>query len=150
MIVDPQSYVLCPMWIIMFIKMEMVYQAFTALWPCIGGLFKGLFRMAVPLIKRGFVIAKAHLKTVAEGIVGEVVSSIVSVALWLEMSKQMKNAASADIKKRLQSQNITQDGDGKGSASPEPQQLAQDIAYIFTTLQKFSTDLIFGVPQYWW
>nr|DAC81254.1 TPA_asm: cupiennin [Astyanax tetra cavefish adintovirus] len=43
-----------------------------------GGIFKALFRMAVPLIKRGITIVKPHLKTAAKGIVTDVVSNIVS------------------------------------------------------------------------
>lgn len=32
----------------------------------LGGLFRGLFRMAVPLLKTGFNIAKPHLKMAAK------------------------------------------------------------------------------------
>lgn len=42
----------------------------------LGGIFRTLFRMAVPLLKRGFNIAKPHLKTAATGIMGDVVSNI--------------------------------------------------------------------------
>ena len=31
----------------------------------LGGLFRGLFRMAIPFLKKGFSIAKPHLKTAA-------------------------------------------------------------------------------------
>ena len=31
-----------------------------------GGIFRNLFRMAIPLFKRGFSIAKPHLKTAAK------------------------------------------------------------------------------------
>ncbi len=43
----------------------------------LGGIFRNLFRMAVPLLKRGFNLAKPHLKTAATNIVGDVVSNIV-------------------------------------------------------------------------
>ena len=42
----------------------------------LGGIFRNLFRMAVPLLKRGFSLAKPHLKTAATNIVGDVVSNI--------------------------------------------------------------------------
>lgn len=42
----------------------------------LGGIFRNLFRMAVPLLKRGFSIAKPHLKTAATNIFGDVVSNI--------------------------------------------------------------------------
>lgn len=41
----------------------------------LGGLFRGLFRMAVPLLKKGFNIAKPHLKAAAKNIVSDVVSN---------------------------------------------------------------------------
>lgn len=44
----------------------------------LGGLFRGLFRMAIPLLKRGFSIAKPHLKSAARNIVGDVVNSVMS------------------------------------------------------------------------
>ena len=44
----------------------------------LGGLFKGLFRMAVPFLKRGFAIAKPHLKTAAKGFVSDVFNNIMS------------------------------------------------------------------------
>lgn len=42
----------------------------------LGGIFRSLFRMAVPLFKRGFSIAKPHLKTAVANIAGDVVSNI--------------------------------------------------------------------------
>ncbi len=42
----------------------------------LGGLFRGLFRMAVPLLKRGFSFAKPHLKSAAKNIVSDVVSNV--------------------------------------------------------------------------
>ncbi len=44
----------------------------------LGGLFRGLFRMAVPLLKKGFNIAKPHLKAAAKNIVSDVVSNAMS------------------------------------------------------------------------
>lgn len=41
----------------------------------LGGLFRGLFRMAVPLLKRGFSIARPHLKSAAKNILSDVVSN---------------------------------------------------------------------------
>lgn len=41
----------------------------------LGGLFRGLFRMAVPLLKKGFNIAKPHLKAAAKNIVSDVISN---------------------------------------------------------------------------
>ena len=43
-----------------------------------GGIFKSLFRMAVPVIKRGISIVKPHLKTAAKGIVSDVVKNIIT------------------------------------------------------------------------
>ena len=40
-----------------------------------GGIFRNLFRMAIPLFKRGFSIAKPHLKTAAKNIVSDIVSN---------------------------------------------------------------------------
>ncbi len=37
----------------------------------LGGFFRGLFRMAVPLLKKGFSIAKPHLKAAAKNIVSD-------------------------------------------------------------------------------
>lgn len=42
----------------------------------LGGIFRGLLRMALPLLKRGFSLAKPHLKTAATNIIGDVVSNI--------------------------------------------------------------------------
>ncbi len=44
----------------------------------LGGLFRGLFRMAVPLLKRGFSFAKPHLKSAAKNIVSDVVSKVLT------------------------------------------------------------------------
>jgi len=41
----------------------------------IGGLFKGLFRMAMPFFRRGISIAKPHLKSAAKNIMSDVVTS---------------------------------------------------------------------------
>lgn len=41
----------------------------------LGGLFRGLFRFAMPLLKRGFNIAKPHLKSAAKNIFSDVVSN---------------------------------------------------------------------------
>ncbi len=40
----------------------------------IGGIFKALFRTALPLLKRGFSIAKPHLKAAARNIASDVVT----------------------------------------------------------------------------
>lgn len=50
----------------------------------LGGMFKALFRMAVPLFKSGFNIAKPHLKTAAKGIISDVVSNVISKKLQRE------------------------------------------------------------------
>ena len=39
-----------------------------------GGIFRNLFRMAIPLFRRGYSIAKPHLKTAAKNIVRDIVS----------------------------------------------------------------------------
>ncbi len=39
------------------------------------GIFKALFRTALPLLKRGFSIVKPHLKTAARNIASDVVTS---------------------------------------------------------------------------
>lgn len=44
----------------------------------LGGLFRGFFRMAIPLLKRGFSIAKPHLKSAAKNILSDVVSNTIS------------------------------------------------------------------------
>lgn len=44
----------------------------------LGGLFRGLFRMAVPLLRTGFSIAKPHLKSAAKNILSDVVSHTLS------------------------------------------------------------------------
>ncbi len=44
----------------------------------IGGIFKALFRNALPLLKRGFSIVKPHLKTAARNIASDVVTSALS------------------------------------------------------------------------
>ncbi len=44
----------------------------------LGGLFRGLFRLAVPLLKRGFSIAKPHLKSAAKNIATDVISNVMS------------------------------------------------------------------------
>jgi hypothetical protein len=41
----------------------------------IGGIFRNLFRMVLPFMKRGFSIAKPHLKSAAKNIVSEVVAN---------------------------------------------------------------------------
>lgn len=54
------------------------------------------------------------------------------------MSKQLK---SGDIKKHLRHQSAHHDGNDNGSEAPETARFSQDIAYIFATLQKISSDL---------
>ncbi len=44
----------------------------------IGGIFKALFRTALPLLKTGFTIVKPHLKTAARNIANDVVTSALS------------------------------------------------------------------------
>lgn len=44
----------------------------------IGGIFRSLFRTALPLLKRGFSIAKPHLKTAARNIASDVVTRALS------------------------------------------------------------------------
>ncbi len=44
----------------------------------IGGIFKALFRTALPLLKRGFSIAKPHLKDAARYIASDVVTTALS------------------------------------------------------------------------
>ena len=44
----------------------------------IGGLFRGLYRMAIPFLRRGFSIAKPHIKAAAKNIVSDVVTSALS------------------------------------------------------------------------
>ncbi len=44
----------------------------------IGGIFKALFRTALPLLKRGFSIAKPHLKAAARTIASDVVTTALS------------------------------------------------------------------------
>jgi len=46
----------------------------------IGGMFRSLFRMAVPLFKRGMSIAKPHLKSAARNIIGDVMTNISQAA----------------------------------------------------------------------
>lgn len=41
----------------------------------LGGIFRKLFRMAMPLLKQGFTIAKPHLKSAAKNILSDVVSN---------------------------------------------------------------------------
>lgn len=47
----------------------------------LGGIFRGLLRMAVPLFKKGFSIAKPHLKNAAVNIVGDMASNIARSAV---------------------------------------------------------------------
>ena len=44
----------------------------------LGGVFRSLFRFAMPLLRGGFNMAKPHLKTAAKNIVGDVVSHLVN------------------------------------------------------------------------
>lgn len=43
-----------------------------------GGLYRGLFRMTIPLLKHGFSIAKPHLKSAGKNILSDVVSNTLS------------------------------------------------------------------------
>lgn len=45
----------------------------------LGGIFHGLFRMAVLLLKRGF---RPHLKTAVRNIAGDIVSNIAEIPWW--------------------------------------------------------------------
>lgn len=44
----------------------------------LGGMFRSLFRFAMPLLKSGFTMAKPHLKTAAKNIVGDVITHMVN------------------------------------------------------------------------
>ena len=61
----------------------------------IGGIFRSLFRMAVPLLKRGVSIAKPHLKNAAKNIFRDVVSNIVRTA---STPKQQGSGMTAYVK----------------------------------------------------
>ena len=41
----------------------------------LGGIFKGIFRTVFPLLKKGFAIAKPHLKAAGKGIISDVVAN---------------------------------------------------------------------------
>ena len=43
----------------------------------LGGIFRGLFRLAFPLLKKGFTVAAPHLKTAAKNIVSDVITRVV-------------------------------------------------------------------------
>ncbi len=51
----------------------------------LGGLFRGLFRMAVPLLKRRFSIAKPHLKSAAKHIATDVISNVMSRSITITL-----------------------------------------------------------------
>ena len=42
----------------------------------LGGIFRGLFRKAVPLLRRGFEFIKPHIKTAVHNIAGDVASHV--------------------------------------------------------------------------
>lgn len=44
----------------------------------LGGIFRGLFRMAFPLLKKGLNIAAPHLKSAAKNIVSDVVTNVMT------------------------------------------------------------------------
>lgn len=44
----------------------------------LGGIFRGLFRMAFPLLKKGITVAAPHLKTAAKNIVSDVITNVMS------------------------------------------------------------------------
>ena len=44
----------------------------------LGGLFRGLFRMAMPLLRKGIGIAKPHLKTAAKNIASDVITNVMN------------------------------------------------------------------------
>ena len=46
----------------------------------LGGVFRSLFRFAMPLLRGGFNLAKPHLKTAAKNIAGDVVTRLVDRA----------------------------------------------------------------------
>ena len=62
----------------------------------LGGIFRGLLRMAVPLFKKGFSIAKPHLKNAAVNIVGDMASNIAKSAV----SRQQEGNGLVVIRKR--------------------------------------------------
>ena len=43
----------------------------------LGGIFRGLFKLAFPLLKKGFTVAAPHLKTAAKNIVSDVITRVV-------------------------------------------------------------------------
>ena len=44
----------------------------------LGGIFRGLFRSIFPLVKKGFAIAKPHLKTAGKSILSDVITRAVN------------------------------------------------------------------------
>lgn len=64
----------------------------------LAGIFKALYRMAIPLFIRGAMIAKPHLKTAVKNIAGDVVSNITRAAF--SKQKQQDGHGLAIITKR--------------------------------------------------
>lgn len=67
----------------------------------LGGLFRGLFRMAVPLLKKGFNIAKPHLKAAAKNIVSDVVSNAMTRSYNSDPKAQDGSGLMVMARKRL-------------------------------------------------
>lgn len=44
----------------------------------LGGIFRGLFRLAFPLLKKGFTFAAPHLKTAAKNIATDVITNVIN------------------------------------------------------------------------
>ena len=80
----------------------------------LGGIFRNLFRMAMPLLKRGFNIVKPHLKTAATNIVGDVVSNITQKTL---SSRQDGNGLMVYNRRPLKRPPTTSSGRGHKSSS---------------------------------
>lgn len=65
----------------------------------LGGFFRSLFRRAMPFLRRGYEIAKPHVKAAATNIAQEVVGSVTS-AVAERMNKQPQEGAGLMYKPR--------------------------------------------------
>ncbi len=100
----------------------------------LGGLFRGLFRMAVPLLKRGFSFAKPHLKSAAKNIVSDVVSNV----LTRSHSDKAQDGSGLMVmaRKRMSKTAGCEEAWSTGSAEEEEEENSARIKQALTRTQK--------------
>lgn len=85
----------------------------------IGGIFRALFRKAVPFLKRGFEIAKPHMASAAKNIAKDVVGNVTSAVMSKVAAHQQEGSGLAYIRRGVKRKRQTSSSHRRGPPKPD-------------------------------